>query len=389
MSKKQEGIYLGTLGGILGDSHLQQIGIEIKTTLRTPENDITNTMTNVPAGATELRIRPNLDGSDSGNVVRIYLPEAFAPNPSSMVKGLTPYAVLQVVRALKEEVRICEERIQVQATKLLVAHTFFTKVESMETEIEKLQKGLDVLQNEHANLRLYIKMQEKGLATLRARIPEDPWALKSKRQAKQLKDARRGYQELLPELESFTTNSDKHTAEEARTLVDRLDTVHGPYHLGYYEASSSECSNATINTVVGVDPMHPRTSQLPSMSTLGTALAEEALSAIDFHPTASAPPAIQKPTLPSKTITAHCPGEYQNYSKALPDLAEAEEFTTLEANATSTDPSLPLLKNIHAFKLECMNPTPDISAPTTASIQHVERKWCPSQQRSQMKTWMQ
>ncbi|PMD19709.1 hypothetical protein NA56DRAFT_197774 [Hyaloscypha hepaticicola] len=128
-----------------------------------PENDITDTVANLPAGATELRIGSELNGSDSGDVVRIYPPEQLAPNQSSAVKGVTNYTVLELVTTLKEEIRKCEGRIQAQATNLLSAHTLFTKVDSMETEIEKLQKGLDVLQNEHANLRLQIKMQEKVL----------------------------------------------------------------------------------------------------------------------------------------------------------------------------------------------------------------------------------
>jgi hypothetical protein len=340
----------------------------------TLENDITDTMANLPAGATELRIGPNIDGSDSGNVVRIFRPEHFTPNQSSTVKGLSLYAVHELVKALKEEVSICEERIQAQATKLLVAHTFFMKVDSMETEIKKLQKGLDVLHN--AYLRPHIKMQRTDLVALHARTPYDPLALVSKRLAKELEDAKRRWQERLLELDNFTGNSEKHTPEESRTLVDRLDTSHGPYHLGYYEASSSECNNATINTVIGVDPAHPGTSQLPSMPTLGTAVAAEALSAIDFDPTTSAP-AIQTPTLPSNTGKASCLVMYQTHSNALQGLAEAEEFTTLEANATFADPSLPVMKKTPASKFELMNSTPDIPAPSTASIQNMDAEMAP------------
>jgi hypothetical protein len=69
LSKKQEGVYLGTLG-ILGDFHLQQIRIDRKNPPTTPANNIIDTMANLPAGATELPIKPNLDGSDSGNIVK-------------------------------------------------------------------------------------------------------------------------------------------------------------------------------------------------------------------------------------------------------------------------------------------------------------------------------
>lgn len=68
-------------------------------------------------------------------------------------------------------------------------------------------------------------------------------------------------------------------------------------------------------------PQNVSTSQ---HATLGTALAEEALSAIDFHPTISASPAIQTPTLPSETCNDYCLGMYQNHSNALPGPAEAE-----------------------------------------------------------------
>jgi hypothetical protein len=341
----------------------------------TLENDITDTMANLPAGATELRIGPNLDGSDSGNVVRIFRPEHFAPNQSSTVKGLSLYAVHELVKVLKEEVRICEERIQAQATKLLVAHTFFMKVDSMETEIKKLQKGLDVLHN--AYLRPHIKMQRTDLVALHARTPYDPLALVSKRLAKELEDAKRRWQERVLELDNITGNSEKHTPEESRTLVDRLDTSHGPYHLGYHEASSSECNNATINTVVGVDPAHPGTSQLPSMPTLGTALAAEALSAIDFDSTTSTP-VIQTRTLPSNTGKASCLGMYQNHSNALTGPAETDEFTTPESNATSAGPSLPAMKKTPASKFELMNSTPDIPAPSTASIQNMDAEMAPA-----------
>lgn len=376
LSMKQKGVYLGTLDMLLRDFHLQQPWHRMKAPPMTPENDITNTMANLPAGTTELRIGPELNGSDSGNVIRIYRPEHFAPNQSSTVKGLTLYAVLELVTTLKEEVRICEESIQVQATKMLVAHTFFTKVDSMETEIEKLQKGLDVLKNENVYLRLQIKKQGTDLAALHACTPYDPLALESKRLTKQLEDAKRGYQKLLLELDNFTANSEKHTSEEARTLMDQADTWHRPYHLEYYEAPSSNCNNATIKTVVCVDPVHSGTSQLPSMPTFGMALAEEALSAIDFHPTASAPPA-KTPTLPSKTVTAHCPGEYQNYSKALPGLAEAEDFTIPEAKATSADSRLPVMKKTLTSKFELRNPSPDIAAPSTASVQNMDAEMAP------------
>jgi hypothetical protein len=333
-------------------------------------------MAKLPAGATELPIKPNLDGSDSGNIVRIYHLEHLAPNQSSAVKGLSLYAVHELVTALKEEIRICEESIQVQATKLLVVHTLFAKIDSMETEIEKLQKGLDVLKNDNAYLRFQIKEQGTDLAAFHVRTPDNQLGLESKSLPIELEDAETGCQELLLELDNLTGNSEEHTPEESRTLVDRLDTSHGPYHLEYDEASSSECNNATINTVVGVDPAHPGTSQLPSMPTLSTTLAAEALSAIDFHPTTSAP-AIQTPTLPSNTGKASCLGMYQNHSNALPGLAEAEEFSALEANATFANPSLPVMKKTPASKFELMNSTPDISAPSTASIQNMDAEMAP------------
>ena len=360
----------------------------MKTPPTTPEKDKTFTMSNLPAGTMKPLIRTNLEGSDSGNVVRIYHPEHFAPNQSSTVKGLSLYAVHELIRALKEEVRICEERIRDQATKLLVAQTFFTKVDLMETEIELLQKGLDLLKNDNAYLRVQIKKQETDLAAFHARTPDNPLALESKRMPKHLEDVKKGYQELLPGLDNFTANSEKRTAQQARTLADRLDASHSPYHHGYYEASSSDCKNTTNNTVVGVDPAHPGTSQLPSMRTLGTVLAAEALSAIDFQPTASAP-AIQTPTLPSNTGKASYLGIFQNHSNTLPGLAEAEEFIALEANGTSADPSLPVMKKTPASKFELMNSSPNIPAPSTASIQNAEAEMAPSQQWLQMKMWMQ
>jgi hypothetical protein len=112
------------------------------------------------------------------------------------------------------------------------------------------------------------------------------------------------------------------------------------------------------------------------MSTLGTALADEALSAIDFHPIASAP-AIQTPTLPSKTRNAYCLGTHQTHSNALPHLADAEEFTIIEDNATSADYGLPLMKRTPACKFALMNSTPDIPAPSTTSIQNIDADMAP------------
>lgn len=93
---------------ILVEFHLQRFGIEMETP---PKNDITDTVANLPAGATELRIGSELNGSDSGDNVRIYPPEQLAPNQSSAVKGVTNYTVLELVTTLKEEIRKCEERI--------------------------------------------------------------------------------------------------------------------------------------------------------------------------------------------------------------------------------------------------------------------------------------
>ncbi len=332
-------------------------------------------MSNLPADTTELRIRPDINGSDSGNVVRTYHPKKFAQNQSFTVKGLTLYAVLKQVTALKEELHICEERVQAHGTKLLVAHTFFARVDSMETEIEKLQKGLDVLKTYNASLHLQTKKQATDLAKFHARIPDDQLALDSKKLPKHLKDVERGgYQELLLRLDEFTASS-----EEARTLIDQVDTSHRSYHPEHYEASSSNCKDPAVNNLDSLDLVLASTTRLSNMPNISMALAEEALNVIDVHAITSTPPNIQTPTLPSKVGEAYCLGMYQNHSNALPGPAEAEELTisTLESKATSTDPSRQVMKKIPASKSELVKSLPDIPAPSTAFIQNVDAEMAP------------